>query len=79
MSISEIETLERLYIYRFFRSMIIDELSNIIAKSYLKDGYCLKIINILQNTMFEIRKTSLSDANKYFLEEMKKLKNRLKT
>ena len=72
MSTLEIEKLERLYVYKIFKSMIIDDLSKVITKSYLKDGYCLKIIDILQNAMIEIGKTPLDDADKYFLEEMEK-------
>lgn len=71
---SEEDRLVRVYVFMTFKSMIIDELSEIIRKSYLKDGYCLKIIDILQNAMFEIGETSLDDADKHFLEEMEKMK-----
>lgn len=74
MSETEEKKLVRLCTYRFFRGMIIEDISKIISKSYLKDRYCLKIIDILQNAMIEVSKTSLVDADKHFLEEMEKLK-----
>ena len=74
MSEAEEVKLVKLCTYRFFRGMIIDDISKLIGKSYLKEGYCFKLIDILQNAMIEIGKTSLIDADKHFLEVMEKLK-----
>ena len=75
MSKIEEEKLVRLCTYRFFRGMIIDDISKIISRNYIKEGFCFKLIGTLQNAMIEISKTSLADADKHIQEEMEKLKS----